>query len=805
MSVATAQQHTETATNCYHCGDACTSDKIVSDDKDFCCQGCKTVYEILSESELCAYYDLEESPGQTLKDSEEKSIYDFLDNQAIKARMLDFSGDNYEKVTFSVPAIHCSSCIWLLENLDRLNEGVIDSKVDFSNKTVTAHYHPEELSLREVAEMLDSIGYAPLINLDEDGDKKRKEATYDRQLIIKMGVAGFCFGNIMLLSFPDYLGLTGIEQNYQSFFRFLNVILALPVVFYAGVDYFVSAFKSVRQRYANIDIPIALGVSVLFLRSFYEVAMGIGPGYFDSLVGLIFYLLIGKWFQNKTYRSMSFDRDYKSYFPLAVLRKEDAGLVSTQVTELTKGDEIAMRNGEIIPADAILIDDEAAIDYSFITGESEAVLQKKGDYLYAGGRHSGPLARMIVQKEVSQSYLTRLWNDDAFSQEEEGRSMIDRISKYFTLTIIGIAVLAGLYWQFTNPANTWLVFTAVLIVACPCALALVTPFTSGSVMRVLGRNKFYLKNASVVEKFSAVDSVVFDKTGTITHTTNKAVSFAGDDLSEQEKALVLPVVKGSTHPLSRLIKEFLGAPETEYLPESFVELPGKGINATVAGVKVLLGSASFVGASGSQTAGLTKVYLKIGDVLRGSFQVKSQYREGIDVCVQELAKDHDLEVLSGDNNNEAGALKQFFPENTVMKFNQSPESKLREIKSVQEKGHAVVMLGDGLNDAGALKQSDIGIAVTEDIAAFSPASDAILEASALAKLNQLLRFGKSSRKVIWASFVLSFLYNVVGISLAVMGVFTPLIAAILMPLSSISVVFFTTFGVHLFAKKFKLS
>lgn len=805
MTVVKEPESIGTTTQCYHCGDACIPDKIVSDEKDFCCQGCKTVYEILSENELCGYYDLEESPGLTLKDSAEKSIYDFLDNQAIKAKMLDFSGDNYEKVTFSIPAIHCSSCIWLLENLDRLHEGVIDAKVDFSNKTVTAHYHPQELSLRSLAEMLDSIGYAPLINLEEDGDKKHKEQTYDRQLIIKMGVAGFCFGNIMLLSFPDYLGLTGIEQAYQSFFRYLNVLLALPVVFYAGADYFVSAFKSIRQRYANIDIPIALGVSVLFLRSFYEVAMGIGPGYFDSLVGLIFYLLIGKWFQNKTYRSMSFDRDYKSYFPLAVLKKEEAGLVSTQVTELVKGDEVALRNGEIIPADAILIDDEAAIDYSFITGESEAVQQKKGDYLYAGGRHTGPMARMIVQKEVSQSYLTRLWNDDAFSKEEEGRSMIDRISKYFTLIIIGIAVVAGIYWQLTNPANTWLVFTAVLIVACPCALALVTPFTSGSVMRVLGRNKFYLKNASVVEKFNSIDTVVFDKTGTITHTSNKAVNFSGEALSEQEKALVLPVVTGSTHPLSRLIKDFLGQVEQEYLPESFAELPGQGIAARVAGVSVRLGSARFVGIDGNQTAGLTKVYLQIGEKLRGSFQIKSQYREGIEACVQSLAKDHQLAVLSGDNSNEAVSLKQFFPADTAMKFNQSPESKLLEVKGMQELGHAVVMLGDGLNDAGALKQSDIGIAVTEDIAAFSPASDAILEASALSKVNQMLRFGKSSQKVIWASFVLSFLYNVVGISLAVMGVFTPLIAAILMPLSSISVVFFTTFCVHLFAKKFKLS
>lgn len=805
MSITDLQPNTKTTTQCYHCGDDCTTGSIVSDQRSFCCQGCKTVYEILSENQLCTYYDLEDSPGLTQKDSGKSSIYDFLDNEAIKAKLLDFSGESYEKVSFSIPAIHCSSCIWLLENLQRLNEEIIDAKVDFPNKVITVHYNPQALSLRGLAEILDGIGYPPLVNLEEDGDKKKKEETYDRQMIVKMGVAGFCFGNIMLLSFPDYLGLTGIEKTYQSFFRYLNVLLALPVVFYAGSDYFVSAFKSIRQRYANIDIPIALGVSVLFLRSAYEVIMNIGPGYFDSLVGLVFYLLIGKWFQNKTYRSMSFDRDYKSYFPLAVLKQEEDSLVSTQVTELKKGDEIVIRNGEIIPADAILIDTEAAVDYSFITGESEAIQQKKGDYLYAGGRHTGPMVRMIVQKEVSQSYLTRLWNDDAFSHDKQGRSMIDRISKYFTLVIIAIAILAGIYWQFTNSANTWLVFTAVLIVACPCALALVTPFTNGSVMRVLGRNKFYLKNAAVVERFNSISKVVFDKTGTISHTNNKAINFVGDALTEQEKALVLPVVMGSTHPLSRLISDFIGKADQLYQPESFIELAGKGIEAKVAGVTMLLGSASFVHTDSEESHSQTRVYLKIGEIGRGFFAIKSQYRKGIEDCVQQLSADYGLAILSGDNSSESAALSKFFPENTEMKFNQSPEGKLQEIKVMQEQGQAVVMLGDGLNDAGALRQSDIGIAVTEDIAAFSPASDAILEASALAKLNQLLRFGKSSQKVIWLSFVLSFLYNVVGITLAVMGVFTPLMAAILMPLSSISVVLFTTFGVHLLARKFKLN
>ena len=801
MSVTANSKATLKAT-CHHCGDPCKPGVITSDEKDFCCQGCKTVFEILSNHQLEGYYQLEPSPGQSRK-LEEKARYDFLENETIRKSLLEFASEQCEKVTFNIPAIHCSSCIWLLENLNRLDAGVIDVKVDFTNKKASVHYQPERLSLKQLAELLHRIGYAPQMSLDEDQRRKKKQS-YDHRLVIKIGIAGFCFGNVMLLSFPDYLGLNGIEQTYQNFFRYLNALLAVPVVFYAGVDYFISAFKGLRQRYANIDVPIALGVFVLFLRSGYEVLAGIGPGYFDSLVGLIFFLLIGKWFQNKTYSSLSFDRDYKSYFPLAILKDVEGSLQPTPVAALNKGDEVAIRNNEIIPADAILIDEEAAIDYSFITGESEPVRQKKGDYIYAGGRLSGVVKRMVVQKEVSQSYLTRLWNDEAFSKEAQGRPMVDRLSKYFTLVIISVAILAGVAWQFINPDKAWLVFTAVLIVACPCALALATPFTTGNMMRVFGRNKFYLKNAAIVELFSEIDTLVFDKTGTITHTDQRSLIFSGVPLSAEGQRWVRSVAAGSTHPLSRMVCDFLkdAKPLTE--PEAYREIQGKGIEATVSGVTIRLGSAELVGTGHEQHPTESRVYLKIGGENKGFFQVQSGYREGIEDCVNQLSDHYKLAVLSGDNASEERALRSFFPPSTLMRFNQSPEDKLNMIKKMQHDGRRVVMLGDGLNDAGALKQSDMGIAVTEDIGTFSPASDAILEAGTLSRLDDLLKLGKSGKRVIRASFTLSFLYNFAGISLAVAGVFSPLIAAVLMPLSSISIVIFTTLVVRVIAKKYRL-
>ena len=796
---------TKTKTTCYHCGDECVEQRIVHDDKSFCCQGCKTVFEILNENDLCNYYDFESSPGVSQKQPS-SSLFDFLDNEKIASELLEFSDENVEKVTFLIPNIHCSSCIWLLEHLSRLNPAVIHAKTNFSQRKLSVTYNKAQISLRGLAELLDSIGYTPVINLEQEEQASKPDATFDKRLLIKMGIAGFCFGNVMLLSFPDYLGISSLEQSYQQFFRWLNVLLSVPVVFYAGSEYFVSAFKSLRQRFANIDVPIALGVGVLFLRSVYEVAFDIGPGYFDSLVGLIFFLLIGKWFQNRTYQALAFDRDYKSYFPLAVLVKKAEKYEPTQVRAIKKGEEILIRNGELIPTDAILIDEKAFIDYSFVTGESEAVEKGKGQYVYAGGRLSGKQARFIVQKAVAQSYLTGLWNDKAFQKEEQHVRLIDRVSQYFTLAVIVIALGAATFWQFTDPSKTWLVFCSVLIIACPCALALSTPFTTGSILRVLGKNRLYLKNADIVEKLQKIDTIVFDKTGTITNASEKSLAFMGMPLEEAEMQMILAAVSSSTHPLSRYIKRFLADCQNHvYQLESFEEYVGQGISAVVSGVEVKLGSAAFVGVenrSGELQA--SYVHLSIGAKYRGCFAVKNVYRKGLSDVVRQLAQRFKLSILSGDKDAERKNLEKIFPKNTVMQFDQKPNDKLQSIKVLQSAGHKVMMLGDGLNDAGALKQSDVGISVSEDISTFSPACDAIMHAGSFGKLNALVGLARKGRTVVLASFVISLLYNGVGLSFAVMGWLTPLVAAILMPLSSISVVAFTTFMVKMISIKLKL-
>ncbi|MFP4092781.1 MAG: heavy metal translocating P-type ATPase metal-binding domain-containing protein, partial [Cyclobacteriaceae bacterium] len=303
---------------CYHCGEDCIEETIDFDDKSFCCQGCKTVYEILNTSDLCQYYDLEKNPGIQLKNPARQEKFAYLDNDDIKSKLYDFRDGSLRKVTFYIPAIHCSSCIWLLENLYKLKEGILNSSVQFLKKQVSITFEEDKITLRQIVELLSAVAYEPEISLAQSQQQKKKK---DRSLAIKIGIAGFCFGNSMLLSLPEYLDTDfSLASEYQVFFGYINLLLSLPVFFYAGWDYLVVAWKGVKHGFINIEVPIALGILAFFGRSAYEIIMEQGPGYMDSLNGLIFFMLIGKWYQSKTYEALSYDRDYASYFPIAVTK-----------------------------------------------------------------------------------------------------------------------------------------------------------------------------------------------------------------------------------------------------------------------------------------------------------------------------------------------------------------------------------------------------------------------------------------------------------------------------------------------------
>ena len=786
--------------NCFHCGlDIEKADEIHFDTKVFCCNGCKTVYEIFSANDLSCYYDFEQSPGATPLDIAGK--YDFLDNPTIVAKLLDFQEENTEIITLSIPHIHCSSCIWILENLQRLQTGINTSQVNFPEKKVRINYNPTLVTVKEIVYLLSSIGYEPYISLENYETGKEK---IDRSLTYKLGVAFFCFGNIMLLSFPEYFEVEEYWlDQYRGFFRWLIFALSLPSFFYSASGYYVSAYKSIRSKMLNIDIPIALGIVVMFVRSTFDIIMDYGSGFFDSLCGLIFFMLLGKMFQIKTYSFLSFERDFKSYFPIAITRiNSDASEESIPVFDIQKGDRLLIRNQELIPVDGILISEKSEIDYSFVTGEAIPIVKQSGDKIFAGGKQIGKVIEMEVLHSVSQSYLTQLWSNDVFQKkvDQKHKTITDAISRYFTPILLLIAFAGFGYWIFFDANTAFNVFTAVLIVACPCALALTAPFTMGNVLRIMGKQKFYLKNALVIEQLAKVDTIVFDKTGTITTNKKSNISYQGIELSVEEQALIKSVLRASNHPLSRMLYDFL--PETKREKVIlFDEIPGKGIQAKIFDRQIQIGSASFVGKIQEEGLQQTAVHIKIDEVYYGHYVFNNEYRTGLEDLFQLLNKKYEIKILSGDNEGERPTLEKLLPNGVELVFNQKPDEKLAFIKQLQEQGKNVMMVGDGLNDAGALAQSNVGISISENVNVFSPACDAILDASEFFKLNYFLNLSKDAIKTIKMSFGLSLLYNVVGLSFAITGNLLPLVAAIIMPLSTITIVSFVTIMSNYYARK----
>ncbi len=774
--------------HCFHCHDDIIGKGFTVEDKKFCCNGCKSVYLILHENNLDNFYSLDQKPGIKPSNSDNHK-YTFLEVDNIAKKFIHFEDENTVKVNLFLPSIHCSSCIYLLENISKIEPEIYSCQVNFTKREAVICYNPKKLTLAKLAYLLDNIGYAPNF-----GSKKEEEKKLDKVFMYKLGVAGFAFGSIMLWSFPEYLGIQDMQADIRNFTSYLSLFISIPVFFYSANEYFISAFKSLRYKSLNLDVPISIGIIALYSQSVFSILNGDGPGYMDSFAGFIFFLLIGKWFQNKTYKSLSFERDYSSYFPVAVTRKSKGKEEIIEIEELKKEDIILIRNEEVIPCDCHLISNEAKIDYSFVTGEEIPIIKKKGDFIYAGGKLLGQRSEFSVLKESNRSHLTQLWNDVSTNKESiQSKSTQDKISFYFLLGLLIISLFAAIFWFFKDSSNIIPIVVSILIIACPCALALSSPFTYGNVMRVLGRKGLYLKNTSIIENMNTITDIVFDKTGTLTSGSLNGIEFIGEKLSPLDREKIIAVSNSSTHPLSRSIVRFLRKGFENSIPDvqDYTEVTGQGIEAKCNGSILRIGSEKFVLGKKETTENETVTYIsKDGDLI-GKFIFHSEIREGIKEMTSNLTN-YNLHVLSGDSDKDESLIKSIFPTHTQIHFHQTPKDKFEYLENLKNKGKKVLMIGDGLNDSGALGTSNVGIAVSEDVFRFSPSSDAIIEANQLYLLPKLLKQALYSKIVLTTCLTFSLAYNTIGLTLAITNQMSPLVAAILMPISSISVVAIST-------------
>jgi Cu+-exporting ATPase len=793
---AADQSAVEAATvHCFHCGTPCPEGAPALEDHHFCCQGCLTVHELLVSNGLGHFYDLGNQAGLRVGERVGEGRFDYLDDPVVRERIVDFSDGRTTRVTFHVPAMHCVACVWLLENLFRLRPGIGRSQANFPRREVTITFDESLLKLSEVVSLLHSLGYPPTLRLD--AVERGSERPSSRRLYLQVGVAGFAFGNAMLFSFPSYLGLEGAgSTGMRGFFGVLSLLLAIPVMVFSAADYWRAAWTAVRRRVLTIDFPIAIGLAALFGQSAFEILTGAGEGYVDSLTGLVFFLLCGRVFQRKTYERLAFDRDYRAFFPLAVTRRQGAREEMVAVSRLAVGDRLVLRHGEIVPADARLVSGEGMIDYSFVTGEADPVPKQAGETVYAGGQQVGGAIEVETLKPVSQSYLASLWSNETFVRPKGVQldDLTNRFSRWFTLAVVGLALGAATWWGLRDEGGMALrAFTAVLIVACPCALALAAPFAFGTAQRLLGRAGIFLKRPQAIETLARVNSVVFDKTGTLTLPGRSAVKWEGRFLTDTERSIAAALAGQSTHPLAVRVRHALGRVAGGFAVTGFVDEPGGGMKGTVGGRPVALGSARWLRRQGvavdeAPSSSGSRVWLGIDGECLGTFQVTHAMRPETPGIVSHLGASAELALVSGDNEREREQFAPVFGPDTTLRFNQSPLDKLEFVRSRQAAGRTVMMVGDGLNDAGALRHSDVGVAVVEDLGTFSPASEMILESNRLGRLPAVREFAGGVVRIVYICIGVSCLYNVVGVTLAARGLLAPWICAILMPLSSASVV-----------------
>ena len=776
---------------CLHCGERCADGPIVTAAGTFCCHGCENVFAILTAQGLDAFYACDAAPGVSQKAAarRDRARFAVLDDPEVASRLVHVNDGRLARVTFSIPDIHCGSCVWLLERLWRFDPAITRSEVDLVRRTVRVAFRPEATSLRRIAEQLAALGYEPAITGEDRHDAPSPSS---RRLYLQLGVAGFAFGNMMLFSIPRYANGAPLEDGFQRLFDALNLLFALPVLLFSAADFFLNAWRALRARAMSLDVPIALGLLALFGRSVADIATARGEGFLDSLAGLVFFLLIGRLFQQKVFARVAFERTFRSFLPLSVQAERDGGLAVVPIDQLRAGDRMVVRPQEVVPADATLLDAAGQVDYAFVTGEATAVSVDAGGIVRAGGRVLGRSLRMQVLREVSHSQLAAFWSNQVFKQPK-GHWQTDvaaRFSAWFTIGAIALAVAGAAAW-WPDTAASASVATAVLIIACPCALTISAPLTLGTAMGLLGGRGLYLKHPAVALDLSRIDAVAFDKTGTLTSAGGQlAIEHSG--LSDRALGMVRALAAESVHPTSRALAAGLDV-KTDGVEgrggrARFVrEVLGYGVSGTVGGERTAIGTRLYVEhEAGAGLDGPADATFAAAGTERGWIRVRAAARPGIEQAAEALGKAHDLSLISGDHGGERPRWQPVFGDR--MRFRQSPEDKLAYVKAAQAQGRHVLMVGDGLNDAGALAAADVGMAVSDETACMAPACDAVISGDRLAALPAFLRFARRARHVVVACFIVSVIYNVLGLSLAMAGALTPLAAAILMPVSSLTIV-----------------
>ena len=766
----------------------------------FCCDGCRAVFSILHASGLEDYYvQRERADAQSGTPQRSQRKFQELDEPAFQASHCRVGEPGVLSVDFFVEGVHCSACVWLLERLPRVAPAVLEARYDLTHSVLRVTWDNRASPLSAVARALDSLGYCPHPTHSKSLAAEQRKG--DRAILLRLGIAGAAAGNVMLMALALYSGkFAGMSAEYVALFRWGSFAIATPTVFWAGSVFFRGGLAALRTRTPHMDLPVSLGILAGYAGSAANTIRNAGDVYFDSLCTLIFLLLVGRYLQRTHQRSSSQATDLLNAMAPTTARLVESGLTrEVPASAVLAGSIIEVQAGERIAADGVVTDGHSAIDTSLLTGESLPQEVSIGDRVHAGTSNQSARLRVRVESAGAQTRLGRLMHSVETTQRERAPivKLADRVAGYFVTAIVLISAATLLIWLKLDARHALDHTVALLVVTCPCALGMATPLAVSAALRAAARRGILFKGGEFIEELARPGVMVFDKTGTLTEGRLELVSFFGD---QAIKPLVRSAEAMSGHPIARAFQRAL--PSSSLLCTARTELPG-GVRANVAGSNVLIGSPSFLtselgslpGWAFSQVqehaeAGRTPVVIAVDSNVCAVAAFADTVRPDATKSLNRLAAlGFRLEVLSGDHQRVVDSIvHQLGVPIFKAVGSASPEAKLAAIASLRASGQRVFMVGDGVNDAAAMAAAHVGIAVHGGAEACLSAADVFTTRPGLEAVALAAEGSRRTMRAIRLGIGLSLAYNVLGIALAISGRLDPLLAAVLMPLSSITVV-----------------
>lgn len=763
-------------TVCAHCG-LLAPDPVFNENRTtFCCTGCRFVFQFLHENDCSQYYEMEPTPGVSFAVPGKKPDYSHLDQIKIRRRILQYSDQSIESVSLRINSMHCIACVWLLENLSKFLPGIRKCRVDFSKRSLFLTYEHAALPLSQIMSTLWNLGY-------EGTFLKENEKRESSAALIEVGIAGFCFANCMLFSFPEYLSAS-IPSSFQILFQYLSLLLCLASVLFCSSHYFKRCWLALKKGMLNLDLPICLGIGGLLINSVWNILILSIPGYCDSLCGFLFFLQVARYFQEFTQRHLDFQKDTHEFFPIAVKKiGNDSNLEIVHPKDLEIGDIIQLKPGDVIPCDSTLLSENAILDYSFITGESLPVSAQQDTFLFAGGKVVDRPIQTRVGEVFSSGQLLQAWNRGLkFTDRDPELTLADRLAKFYTPSILVLGLSAFYLGWSSGPQNAVLNALCVLIVACPCAIAISSPFTCFTTMQILAKYGIFFHDPSCIERAWNLNTLLWDKTGTLTFSSARAV--IDGELSPDELILLRSLAGYSNHPICTALSE--EKVNTNSKLREVRESPGEGISGLDS-----RGNRFWIGRSAKNQGGKdngSAAVIEINGEFRAHIYLQESPREEVPEILEELSPYYDLELLTGDSRNPLVSI----PETVLSRFttvfhNVSPEFKRKRVEHLQNSGRKVGFIGDGINDSPALAQGDLAFSIMERKGQFTPYSDCIFHSQILPLLPRGMEFVRRARIIVRLCFLVGLSYNIAGLTAALCGYLTPGFSAFLMPLSSLSV------------------